>query len=113
MRNLIILRPCNQGDSFRLGLYKSDFRRYVQHQEVTSLSVDIGSDVFDLSESIQTYTHHGSLTSSEIANWLRTNHFADPKYLFLFELSIDEGEHSYKLIGSQKTIFQLFISHWR
>ena len=113
MKTLIILRPCKVGNSYKLGLYSSDFRRLAQGQQVTSLSVQIGEEVFDLSESIQVYTRWGSLTNPGIASWIAANRYEDPKYLFLFELTVENGVHTFSYLGTQKSIFQMFIKHWK
>lgn len=113
MKTLIILRPCKVENNYRLGLYTSDYRRLAQGQNVTSLSVQIGEEVFDLSESIQVYTRWGSLTNPGIANWIAVNHYEDPKCLFLFELTVENEVHSFRFLGTQKSIFQMFIKHWK
>ena len=99
--------------SYRFGLYTREYNHYVRGKEVTSLKIILNDRTIDLLGSIATYVGHGSLTSTEIVDWIKSHRCEDPARLFLFELDVDGTNHCYRLLGSQKNIFKLFTTHWK
>lgn len=113
MRSLLILRPCKSSNGhYRLGLFVEDYNRLVSGQNVQSLTVNLDGNTIDLRRSLRTYRRHGSLSNSQIAQWISSNNAKNPCFHYLFELEANDHSHAYRYIGSEKEIVKLFVNKW-
>lgn len=101
-KQLIILRPLKSSkENLRLGLYTDDFNQIVSNQ-VSSLYVDLG-DGREKVQYLTAYINYGSIVGKGLINgWLQRKGFLLCEQQLLFELEINDDEHThiYRYIGA-------------
>lgn len=99
MKQLILLQAVDAGNGRRrLGLSTEDWHRLCADAGLNQVIVEVITGNPE-DAAIRTYREHGSLTNPQINNWLLERNYPVNERILLFEVSIEEGVHRFKLLG--------------
>ena len=99
MKQLILLQAVDAGNGRRrLGLSTEDWHRLCADAGLNQVIVEVITGNPE-DAAIRTYREYGSLTNPQINNWVLERNYPVNERILLFEVSIEDGVHTFKYLG--------------